>query len=787
MKAFRKSTLLFVSLLSFLPKRTAQACGFYVWPGEYRFWLLQPDLTAEADLTPFFFASTYLYKQDINAAKETYVQENINQWYHQTDGKASKADIDSFLNATNPEAFFDRQRDFERHNSLLQYALQPENRELYRYLVLSKKVEQVAANPDPWEEEAHPIASINNVISEAKVLHASAQSAFVKLRTAFQLVRLYNYNGQTQALNQTYNAWIEPAKTNSWVKTAALYQKAITTTGTEGDYLLSKVFDRGGYNRTHCLVRFNADSFDAILPLAKNRHERTVLQAMKVFNDPGKSLNAIEQLYAREPAYKELPFLLLREINKVEDWLVTTQVTDFETPAVYGTDFWENKYSEQAAANYRNDKAYAKELYAFLQRTIVENKNKPKILLHLYAAHLALLNKDYEASSHHLERAAAQKVTSVKERTQLAVSRFLLQLEKGFDKGAEAAFMRIMLTPNEKLGVYDAGILKNQLVLYTARKMMQKGDRGKGLLLLSKTNRALGELPIGAYKGLYQEMEERADEGDYNVMLNIFDKKAKTTFERFVCAKKIHTPLDNYEWYEDSTAAALSRNKLLDCKVSWYLRQHRLKEAYATAQKLPAGFYEQSPYTDYIGGDPFFLNVHSAHDISRQDKQSLNKKEVIEEMLRVERLAKKNKSKEAECYFRLANAWYNMTWYGKNWLMVKQWWSINEPGDAYGYVRQTPFNDDYYGCQQAQACYEKAMQTTGDKKLKALCFFMWEECGRNYDYYIKRVKRMKDADYRYGANYIRAKRKGIDEGYYKAIVEECETYQSFIGQYNKRF
>lgn len=32
-----------------------------------------------------------------------------------------------------------------------------------------------------------------------------------------------------------------------------------------------------------------------------------------------------------------------------------------------------------------------------------------------------------------------------------------------------------------------------------------------------------------------------------------------------------------------------------------------------------------------------------------------------------------------------------------------------------------------------------------------------------------------------------AKQKGIDEGHYKAIVEECETYQSFVGQYNKRF
>lgn len=91
MRALLKSILLSVSLLFLLPRRTAQACGFYVFPGEYRFWLLQPDLTNEADLAPFFFASTELYGLDLSSAKEPYLQQNIDEWHGAVKGESHQS------------------------------------------------------------------------------------------------------------------------------------------------------------------------------------------------------------------------------------------------------------------------------------------------------------------------------------------------------------------------------------------------------------------------------------------------------------------------------------------------------------------------------------------------------------------------------------------------------------------------------------------------------------------------------------------------------------------------
>ena len=64
---------------------------------------------------------------------------------------------------------------------------------------------------------------------------------------------------------------------------------------------------------------------------------------------------------------------------------------------------------------------------------------------------------------------------------------------------------------------------------------------------------------------------------------------------------------------------------------------------------------------------------------------------------------------------------------------------------------------------------------------------MLKHCEDNYQYYMKLVKGKEDASYDYSPDYTLAKKKGINREYYKHIVEECETYQSFIREYNRKF
>lgn len=794
MKPLTKYILLSVSVIAImLPKRTARACASGVWPGEYRFWLLQPDLINKPDLTPFYFASTYLYRQDINAAKESYPQQNIREWYDEIKGSAAKKDIDTLLNGTDPQYFFDKQPQLAKTNSFIGFLMKPQNRDLFRYLVLSKKVEQIAARPDPWEEDNFPENSITRVIREAEALYAETHSQFIKLRTAFQLMRLYARNAVPEYANRIYDRSIEPVKTKSWVKTAALYEKAINTPGGyERNYLLSKVFHKG-YRRTYCLVKFNTEWLDSTLLFARNNHERNVLKAMKVFNFSGRSLYIIKGIYRSEPAYNELPFLMLREINKVEDWLVTNRVTGFGMPAVYGRGYLDNYRYLNIAGNYKKDKAYAKELYNFLLQMISDQKSSQPALLHLCAAHLCLINEDYTGSARHLQQAKAIKGLPRNVQTQIAINTYLLHLENGFDKATENEFMNIIKTGDKQLGIYDPDIMKNQLVLYTARKMIQKGDRARGLMLLSRTNRALDELPGGGYKKLYQEIDDIAEEKDYDQILQVLHKTKKNSFEQFVTIINFRSPWENhYGEYEKQFSLQIrwDDNKLRDCKASWYIRHHRLKDALATLQQIPDSFYAQYPYDTYLGGDAFFLNLNNPHTAAKEDKRSLNKKQLIAEMVKLQQLATKDKLKTAACYYQLANAWYNMTFHGKNWMMVRQWWSCVEPDYDYLIENNKQFYDDYYGCMQAKQLYLKAMEATKDKKLAAFCFYMAQQCERNNREYKSAFKnhRLKTgySKKHEWPDYSGARQKGIDMLYYKSLVKECELYDSYIQQYDKR-
>lgn len=787
----------FISLFTMLlPKRTAQACGFYVSPGEYRFWLLQPDLTNEPDLTPFYFASGYLYK-DMNAVKETYREENIGEWFRELKGKASKADIDSLLNATDPQYFFDEQKALANENGFLRTLQLPQNSELYRYLILSKKVEQISGNPDPWEEDGFPNNNNSEVIAEAHNLYKQTQSPFVKLRIAYQLTRLYAYNFQPEQVSRIYDQFIDTVKTNSWIKTAALYQKTFGVPTLERNYWLSKVFDRGNYHKTNCLVRFTVNQYDSTLLLAKNEHEKNVILAMKAFNYPGRSLHILKGIYASEPGYKELSFLLLREVNKVEDWLVTNNVTDFGWPAVYldTSDTYSDNYAylDNAALNYKNDKIYAKELLSFIIQMIHDGKNKQQPLLHLYASHVYMILKDYKAATQQLQLAKAFPKSPQNVRTQIQINTYLLHLEAGFPKATENEFMHIIQTPAAKLGIYDADIMKSQLVLYTANKMIKQNDRARGLMLLARTNRALGEIDGLGYKDVYEKIWEKANDTDYDEMLQILGKKKKSPFERFIVRGHFRTPWERYYETEELPADASidwSKSKLLDSKASWYIRNHRLEEALATMQQIPDSVWHKYPYDDYLAGDPFFLNVYAPHAADSANNRQLTKKQAVEEMIQLQQLAKNNKRKAALCYYKLGNAWYNMSWHGKSWLMVKRWKSMNEESSYNSAITATLFNDDYYGCRRAKEYYSRAMAAAKDKKLSALCYLMMEQCDHNYQHYrwLTKTNRRKDDDYpdTWNRNYKQAAHKGIDVSFYQSLVQECELYQSFIQRYNKR-
>ncbi|NII29845.1 hypothetical protein HB364_32505 [Pseudoflavitalea sp. X16] len=773
-----------VSFLLVAPKKIAQGCGFYMWPGEYRFWMLQPDLTNQKELSPFYLATSYLYPHTYQSMDNRHYGPNIEEWRTLTANKVKAADIDTILYHTGTGEFLEQLDSLVRINSFAAFLAKPGNRDYLQYMQLSKKAEAIAENPDPWQEGIYPNPVIDRTIKQANALYNATQNTTIRLRTAYQLMRLHAYNQQRNYIDTIWKEKVERVHSASWIKTAAMYIKALHTPSPQSDYLFSKAFDRGDYNRGHCLINFRSSQLDKALLLATNKHERTVLYAMKAFTYPGKALNDLEKIYRMEPGYKEINFLLLREINKVEDWLLTPAVTGFG-PALYD---YEISLEGPGAANYKRDKAYAAALYDFIKKMIAENKNSNKALLYLCAAHLAFVQGYYAASRNYLTRAAAFPHLPANLKTQLLVSDVLVNLatEPGWSKAAEVKFMRLLNSSAEELGVHDPAIMKDQLILYAGRQLMRKGDRARGLLLLGKTRRALGTLSISTLKRVYEVIWEKATAADYDSMVSILTRQHPAAFEKFVSAGVLKDVWDNDEEYEDESnpdAEGWDINRLKEGKAGYYIREDSLEKAWEVLKQLPDSLWRQYPYDPYGKGDPFLVNINHPHSVDTTEK-TYSKPQLIAQMIKLKQQAQREPEKAALCYFRLANAYYNFTYHGKHWIISKPWWSTGD-GDEYHLKNVVPgFNGNYYGCERAKQYYLKALKATKDKKLASLCCMMAGICQENYRNYLLDIDEWNGVD-KFANPYIKLlKQKKMGTDYYREIIEECATYNSYVKQLN---
>src|SRR5688500_13856738 len=152
MKPLSRYTIAFISIFCLLlPKKITKACGWWVEPQEYRFYLMQHDIDGKDDLSPLLLACYNPDDNTLRAAGEGY-DRNVDEWSRQLNGAANKKDISAILYDTPPAYMMQKPADRKKNNSFLAHLSRPGNEALYQYLVLCKKAEAVTTHPDAWQE-----------------------------------------------------------------------------------------------------------------------------------------------------------------------------------------------------------------------------------------------------------------------------------------------------------------------------------------------------------------------------------------------------------------------------------------------------------------------------------------------------------------------------------------------------------------------------------------------------------------------------------------------------------
>ncbi len=749
---------------------------------EYRFWLFQPNYTSESNLRPFFYSAEYTFYGETTFDNVS----NTDDWYKYLKGKASKKDINDLLNHTDPATFYSKS-DSLAYNSF--YKISKSRPEIWAYLKFAKKVENMelgGANTSWYCEECPNLSFSWKMADEVNVdgldlstygneLYTKTNDRFIKERIAYQLVRL---TGESSESEKIYTEKLLPVQSESWVKYAALLRAASYKHTALADYQLSQVFDHC-VDKAYRTVQLFENHPEAI-NYTKNNHEKAVLKTMHLMQEPFRVLPELKKVNALDPGNKHLGMLLVREINKIEDWLLTPRYTEY-TPSVYKypkTDdeyaWYLNRFNKKAlAVNLRKDSVYAREVQYFIESIINSNTRKDVALLHLSAGYLAYVNRDLINAREHYDLVKKSSGFNPEIAFQLELHQLTLSISenKQTPPELEARAWNIIknLEPDNVDYSWNAQprSLRDQLFLMLGRLYIEKGNLARGILTIGQSNAPFGDF-YNSIKGAHHLLLELGKPADYEAMIALIKKKNKTNFEKEI-TKNTFFPIWG-DW--DTPKEGWDTDKILDLKSIYYIREDQLDSAYQTVTRIEDCYWNQYPYDLFTNDDPFLVlpwNTHSSYNINNK---KYTKTTFLRELIALKKQAEAaTGNHKAKLLYKIGNAYFSMTWRGKYWIMSSTFNSSQEVSTKPA-LQSASFINYYYKNKRAQHYFEAAAGYATNKELKALSINMAVECCLDVDFNTNGAPSFKKYRSKFGKNTLA-----------EEIQSNCELFHRLMVKY----
>ena len=707
-----------------LPLRMANACGFgiYAFGEDYRTAFLNPYVAGDG-YSAFFYSSRWLNHSD-NDKNGSDRNRNCEEWAGRIGNGVTSIEVMEFLYRTSLDEVsnaISEGTENERfgENNFFKTLLNKENREVLDYLVFAKKYEDLSKNEkrNPWRSGMQPDRSgfeEEQLQISMQAAMEKAQGPWLTCRYAYQLMLMKRYAGQRSDFHAMYDAHFKNGRStvlNDW----ALHHKAaMVDDPAERAYLYALSFDRCPEKNVASYQNFKKSQLEAALAFTKNDSERAALLALFEIKNPGRSLANIKKTTALDPSNRSLPLLLVREVNKLEDWLLTHQLTDGE-PTVYVNsndepqwDWPEDRWDEYRRINQQKDWQHLLSLRGFLQKQI-KRKGMDNDLLNLLVAHLLSMEQDPAAVKH--LRAISGGCSPAIKQQKVTEELLLLLNQEDIIKSATQQKMTTLLTtlkaifkdqPNGDRDFEMLHLLIKEAYLKKGHSLYAYCFHSHALHLPSKDNTYSSE-----YYALINFLDWRATEKDIDDLVTLLDKRDKTPFEQYLTST--HFP---------------SRNALCGLRGTISFRKNNLPQALAAFSKVDAGFWKTKyEFDTHLDSDPFAF----WQDSLTRGKFPETKTAFVRRLSDLEKETEMNPSKAAENYMALGTAWFNCSRMGKSWMMFCYGQSSKdspESVDHYSYLPDTKRLQDVYFKGQRAIGYLNKAKAKGDKEIAAKADFL---------------------------------------------------------------
>ena len=728
-----------VSILLLLSSLNIFACGYTPYGEDVRYCLFRPDYFNFGAYQAFYYnADQWGFDYFRGSRRSDFYESNILDWYNFAQKKVPLADIETFnyqLKLTDIRT--------NSGNAFIDYLYKNKKTAAIKYLTFAKKCEDFNASvgEDVWERNSR--ADFVNYMKFYKQIYAAYQSEtsdYLKRKYAFQCIRLSFYGGDMDSINVIFNEMFRNSK-KDYLYYWSLY---FTCFSNESQRELN-VANLFAYSQEKALAVYhyfheNYSVKDA-LASAKSKSDIANIYIYASAQKVDKNLDYLKLIYDNDSNSKMLDFLLLREINKLEDWIYTPYYSNYLPSILEQNYYWNNTQdkitTEVLRERSEKDRLYAKEMLDFINKTDFSKVNNPVLWK---SAQIQLLfmtrqfNECVAKADDFLKKHSGEKISEEVDQ----IKALCLTANQSFGKAivkdevkpifqkyrSNSRFVFAMGRELEFLGnLPDAMAMISSINKDNQYSMYSEGLSGvewKGNRLKTTDN-------MSYFYEYFDYLDFVYSANQLQIVVNKINSKIEVGFEK-----------DLYQYL------LKDKNYLTDLLGTKYLRENQLNKALATFRSLPKKYWndnynpwERDRYNDWLSFDanPFYSFKYTDEFIPHKEKYIVTKLSVTEHL--VSYLNKANDPKNPDrdyYYFLIGNCFLNMTDIGNSWMMRR-------------YESRTSYSDGYYDDSYvdekeyrtrllSQHYYQLAHNQAKTEKFKALCIRMidYAEIGHVADF-----------------------------------------------------
>lgn len=611
--------------------------------------------------------------------------------------------------------------------------------EIANYLIFAKECEPFVLTPkNKWKKEDKDFDSIHDLMKKGGKLFKRTDSHFVRLRLAYQVIRLAHYTQQYRKVLELRDYFLPKIdKINSiinwWILGHVAGAELKLGKKVDAAYHFAQIFQNSPAKRTSAFNSFHIDNdeqWGKVIIKCQSNDEKANLYAIRAAHARSRVIDEMQAIYRLSPQHPSLEPLLIKIIKSLEKAYLKAEIKDKHvSPAQRRT---------------------MKSTQQLIDTALSEKKVNHPIIWQIAKGYLLLLEGNWPEAELLFNKVEtedpklAYQIETIKTLTQIK------SYQKA-DTETESNIYNIMLNSD----IYKQNI---KLRAYIKERMAY----------LYAHDTLIGKSTLMKY-GM-DDLKCIHDIVVIDELIDVTEKEMPTRLEKLLITKPDGTSI---------------RSELLEIKATLLLAQGRVETAKEVIGLIPRAERSTKRFS------PFVEDFRDCVFCPVTDTTAYTKDELIDKLVEYEYRARADIENGPDYFYLLGNAWYNISYFGSAWQAADYFrsgrnWHFRYD-DIYPYSKTTFGNKENHNLSKARLYFSKALELGKSKELQARAAFMLARIDQkewflspNCPYkYQRKTNLIPKLPYDRMVYYNLLVKEYQDTEFYEQIIEECLFFRAY--------